>query len=71
LNKYGHNNFILAILEDLGHTGSVTKTYMLNREQFYLDILFSKNSILKLNNSPTAGTTLGFKHTRQGEKNLD
>ena len=65
LNKYGHNNFILAILEDLGHTGSVTKSFMLNREQFYLDILFIKYSILKFNNSPTAGTTLGFKHTEE------
>jgi hypothetical protein len=42
LNKYGHNNFSLAILEDLGHTGSVTKDFMLEREQFYLDILFNK-----------------------------
>jgi len=65
LNKYGHNNFILAILEDLGSTGSVTKSYMLNREQFYLDILFSKYSMLKLNNSPTAGSTLGFKHKEE------
>lgn len=62
LNKYGHNNFILAVLEDLGPTGSVTKSSMLNREQFYLDILFSKYSNLTLNNSPTAGSTLGFKH---------
>jgi group I intron endonuclease len=38
---------------------------MLNREQFYLDILFSKYSMLKLNNSPTAGTTLGFKQTEK------
>jgi hypothetical protein len=57
LNKYGHNNFVLAILEDLGHTGSVAKSFMLDREQFYLDILFSKYLMLKLNNSPTAGTT--------------
>jgi hypothetical protein len=65
LNKYGHNNFILAILEDLGSTGSVTKSYILNREQFYLDILFSKYSMLKLNYSPTAGSTLGFKHKEE------
>lgn len=65
LNKYGHNNFILAILEDLGPSGSVTKSYMLNREQFYLDILFSKYPMLKLNNSPTAGSTLGFKHKEE------
>lgn len=63
LKKYGHHNFILIILEDLGSTGSVTKNYMLNREQFYLNILFSKYPKCGLNNSPTAGSTLGFKHT--------
>lgn len=62
LKKYGHNNFSLVILEDLGVTGSVSKDYMLEREQFYLDILFNQYSLFKLNNSPTAGTTLGFKH---------
>lgn len=35
---------------------------MLSREQFYLDLLFSKYKSLTLNNSPTAGSTLGFKH---------
>jgi group I intron endonuclease len=62
---YTHNNFALAILENLGKTRSVTKEFMLSREQYYLDIIFkyriyNKNMIL--NNSPTAGTTLGFKH---------
>lgn len=80
LSYYTHNNFILAILEDLGKTGSVSKEFMLSREQLYLDLLFSKlsssstvrakggfhtikgESSLVLNNSPTAGSTLGFKH---------
>ena len=62
LNKYGHDNFILIILEDLGVTGSVTKKEMLDREQYYLDIIFTKYNSLKLNISPTAGSTLGFKH---------
>jgi hypothetical protein len=53
---------MLIILEDLGKTGSITKEYMLSREQFYLDLLFNNYSLLNLNNSPTAGTTLGFKH---------
>jgi hypothetical protein len=61
LSYYTHNNFILAILEDLGNTGSVTKNYMLSREQFYLEIIFSKYKLLALNSSPTAGSTLGFK----------
>jgi len=62
LNYYFHNNFTLAILEELGKTGSVTKDFMLNREQHYIDLLFQQNSLLILNNSPTAGSTLGFKH---------
>jgi hypothetical protein len=37
---------------------------MLQREQFYLDCLFNMESNLVLNNSPTAGTTLGFKHQK-------
>jgi len=42
---------------------------MLKREQYYLDILFSGESVLILNNSPTAGTTLGFKHTTEFKLN--
>ena len=63
LRKYGHNNFCLAILEDLGLFKQVSKKLLLEREQYYLDILFTKYSSKKLNLSPTAGTTLGFKHT--------
>lgn len=69
LNKYGHNNFALTILEDLGATGSVTKNFMLTREQYYLDILFSKYSSGHLNKSPTAGSTLGFKHKKEFKLN--
>lgn len=62
LKQYKHNNFCLAILEDLGPFKQVSKKFMLEREQFYLDILFTKYPDKKLNLSPTAGTTLGFKH---------
>lgn len=63
INKYTHNNFMLVILEDLGETGFIDKYYMLLREQFYLDLLFKYYPLLSLNNSPTAGSTLGFKHS--------
>ena len=66
---YGHNNFGLAILEDLGSTGSVSKSYMLEREQYYLDIIFSNDNNLKLNLSPSAGTSLGFKHSKDFKLN--
>ena len=62
ITRYTHNNFMLVILEDLGKTGSVDKNYMLSREQFYLDLLFNNYPLITLNSSPTAGTTLGFKH---------
>jgi len=52
INYYGHNNFILIILEDLGKTRTVKKEFMLLREQFYLNILFSNYSLLTLNSSP-------------------
>ena len=65
ITRYTHNNFMLVILEDLGKTGSVDKNYMLSREQFYLDLLFKFYPLITLNSSPTAGTTLGFKHTEE------
>lgn len=69
LVKYGHNNFCLAILEDLGLTGSTPKSIMLQREQLYLDIIFNNESYLKLNLSPNAETTLGLKHSEQFKLN--
>ena len=63
LKKYGHNNFCLAILEDLGPLQQISKKFILEREQYYLDILFTKYLDKKLNLSPTEGTTLGFKHS--------
>ena len=63
LRKYGHNKFCLAILEDLGSIQQTSKEFTLEREQYYLNILFSKYLDRKLNLSPTAGSTLGLKHT--------
>jgi hypothetical protein len=52
----------LAILEDLGPTASISKEFMLSREQIYINLLFQLYPYLTLNNSPTAGSNLGFKH---------
>jgi hypothetical protein len=65
LSFYTHNNFILAILEDLGKTGTISKEFILSREQFYIDILFNKHKLSALNYSPTAGTKLGYINTNQ------
>lgn len=52
LLKYGHENFILAILE------YSTKDNLLEREQYYLDLLKPHYNILKF-----AYSMLGFKHS--------
>jgi group I intron endonuclease len=62
INYYGIHNFSLAILEDLGSSGSVTKEFILSREQYYLDMLFNKYPDLSLNLSRVAGSTKGYKH---------
>lgn len=62
MNYYGKYNFALAILEDIGASGDVTKEYILSREQHYIDILFKENPDLIINLSPQAGSTKGFKH---------
>lgn len=50
--KYGHDNFILAILE------YCNKDNLLDREQYYLDLLNPQYNILKV-----AYSLLGFKHS--------
>jgi group I intron endonuclease len=62
LTFYGHSNFALAILEDLGVSGSISKELIISREQFYLNILFSNHKDKVLNLSPNAGSTKGYKH---------
>jgi len=63
LLHYGHDNFTLSVIEDLG------REHMLAREQHYLDILFNGPDSERLNSSPTAGSTVGYKHT-QAAKDL-
>ena len=62
INYYGIHNFTLAILEDLGPSGSVTKEFILSREQYYLDKLFNNYLNLIINLSKVAGSTKGYKH---------
>lgn len=62
INYYGIHNFALAILEDLGTSGSVTKEFILSREQHYLDMLFNNYPQLVINLAKIAGSTKGYKH---------
>jgi group I intron endonuclease len=49
---YGHDNFNLEILE------YCDKKYVINREQYYMNLLNPEYNILKI-----AGSRLGFKHS--------
>ncbi len=66
---HGHSSFSVAILEDLGPTGSISVTAMLAREQYYIDILFRDFPQLTLNSSLVAGSSTDYKHT-QAAKDL-
>lgn len=69
INYYGIHNFALAIIEDLGISGSVKKEIILYREQFYLDILFTKYPLQTLNLDKIAGSTKDYKHKYEFRKN--
>jgi group I intron endonuclease len=53
INKYGHNNFSLFILEIVEDNN-----FILNREQYYIDLYKPIYNILQ-----KAGNSLGYKHT--------
>lgn len=61
--KYGHSNFSVVILDILGTTNLHTKTDILNKEQYYIDLY---KPVFNLN--PTAGSSLGFKHSEESKK---
>lgn len=61
--KYGHSNFSVVILYILGNTGLHTKMNILNKEQYHIDLY---KPVLNLN--PTAGSSMGFKHSEESKK---
>lgn len=61
--KYGHGNFSVIILYVLGNTGSSIKRDILSKEQQYINLY---KPILNLN--PTAGSSLGFKHSEESKR---
>ena len=63
INLYGHEAFSLAILEVLGTTNSVPKSFILDREQYYLNCIFNHYGNLCLNILRIAGSSQGYKHT--------
>lgn len=61
--KYGHKSFSVSILEVLGETGSVNKSHILAREQFYLDWALKTYGLLVLNLLTETNSSLGLKHS--------
>ena len=64
--KYSHINFALGFIENLGPKTNILRDVLLEREQYYLDLLFKNyTSNFILNRAPKAGSTLGFKHSKE------
>jgi group I intron endonuclease len=62
--KYGHDNFSVLILELIESNENIKKD-LLNREQFYLDLL---KPVLNIN--PIAGSSLGYQHSEETKQLL-
>lgn len=68
LLQHTHSAFCLFIIERIDITGlslEETRNLILNKEQFYLDAIFSINKDNIYNINPTAGSSLGYKHTSE------
>jgi hypothetical protein len=68
LLHHGHSAFCLSILEyiDIPNLSKEeSKKLILSREQYYLDLIFlcSEDKTNTFNILPTAGSSLGYKHT--------
>lgn len=70
LNKYGHNNFSLVILEDLGFFENVDKQTYLERESFYITWALINYEGKTMNILTTAGSSLGYVHTDESRKSI-
>jgi group I intron endonuclease len=64
-NEYKKDNFLFEILEKVKD-----KNLLLEREQYWMNIKDSSNIENGYNLSPTAGNTLGYKHTEETKKKI-
>lgn len=67
--KYGHSSFSVSVLEVVGESIGVSKSYYLGREQFYLDWALKTYGLLVLNLLHNVHSSLGFKHSEETKKN--
>ena len=63
-NKYGKDAFEFLVIEICEVDSLVV------REQYWIDFYDAANSSVGMNNSPTASTTIGFKHSESTKKML-
>jgi group I intron endonuclease len=62
-NKFGKSNFIFEIIEVI-----TDKYVLIEREQYYLDLLKPYDKTIGYNICKTAGNMLGFKHSEKTKK---
>lgn len=68
LISHGHPAFSLSILEIIdisGKSKEEARKLILEREQYYLDLIFSKDESNTYNILKVAGSSLGFKHSEE------
>nr|WDW20858.1 hypothetical protein [Valsa mali var. pyri (nom. inval.)] len=58
--KYGHASFSVVILENCGNTSTVSKSYILEREKFYLDWALKTYGLAVLNTLNIPVSSIGF-----------
>lgn len=58
--KYGHASFSVVILENCGNTYTVSKSYILEREKFYLDWALKTYGLAVLNTLNNPESSNGF-----------
>lgn len=63
--KHGEDAFSFSILEPVP-----SKQELLSREQYWIDRLDSANAKIGFNLAPTAGSQIGFKHSRDSKKKM-
>jgi group I intron endonuclease len=64
-NKYGEENFLFEIIEYLDDENK-----LIEREQYWIDLLNSYNNSIGYNILPKAGSQLGAKRTETARKNI-
>lgn len=64
-NKYGEQNFVFEILEEIKN-----KLFLLQREQYYIDLLKSYDLNFGYNVCKIAGSSLGIKLTEQHKEKI-